>query len=107
MAKDSLKAVLDTEISIRDELAAEECRAKAWLDAQRQEMEKEMREEEGRLTSLVEEELESCRRSTDSKATEIIHRAEKLAASLDRLDEQKVLDLLNRHLPGILPGGGP
>jgi hypothetical protein len=104
MEKDILSAIVEVEEEIQERLIAEERDAGTMLCSIGQELEKELKQEEGRLAETVQQAVAAARADAQERAAAIVHRAATLAEQLAGLDDGALEPSIMRHLVRIMPG---
>lgn len=104
MSDQILQAVILLETEIEQQLQQEQQKADAWLAVARQGVLQEFAQSRAELAEKKRRELQQAERQLELQAEMLLQEEQKYARRLKDLDEQRLLEMLRRHIRSILPG---
>ncbi len=104
MEQDTLKEILDAEQEISDMLHAEQEKADQWFAQAKREIEQTTRSELARLKESVAQSEPTARKAADDKAAAIVEQARSQAERIERIEENRLRQLVREAIAGIIPG---
>ncbi len=106
MNDDILTDIIAVEKEIRERLDAEREHAAAWLAEVRTGLEEGYRREEERLREELERALAAARSEAELESARLVAEATAQADRLTGIEDETLLQALDKHLVGLRPGDG-
>lgn len=103
MADQILNVVIQLENQIEQQLQLERQRADAWLNQVVHELDIADEQERRRIEADGKRFLEEAEREIEARCTELLNSEKEYRRRLEGLDDQVLLEVLNRQLKRILP----
>jgi len=100
----TLREVFEAEQQIKAMLDAESGKANAWRDRCRQDIDDLHRSDLAELEQEQVRQREEAEKTAAQSAAEIVRQARAEAERIERLSEQRLMDVVWRHLVRVLPG---
>ena len=107
MPNQALAEIVAVEKEIQARLAEERRKTSAWLEAERERISGEVARELAEAQREFRESLAAAEAKAEAEVRDTLQRAEEYAARLRNLPDQRLRQVLGRHLQRLLPEAGP
>ena len=87
-------------------IAAERAKADAWLAAARADIDRDAAADRAAVDDAAARDRAAAQAAADAAGIEIVRRAERLAARLGALDDERLRAIIRRHLGALTPRPG-
>lgn len=107
MGEDILSKVIAAEREIQQRLELERTSARELVDKAKDERERKLLEEEGKIKEKFSISFGQAVKDAESRASEMLEEARAEAARLENLDDELLKRIITKHLVRILPEKAP
>lgn len=104
MSEQILKAVIQLETEIEQQLQQEQQQADTWLVTARCGLQQEIEQSREELAIKNRLELQQAEQLLELQAEQLLQEAQNYARRLEEIEDEQLLEVLNRHILSILPG---
>lgn len=104
MQQDTLSEILEVEQEIMAMLNAERKRADQWLERTKLKIEQAKQSDLARLAESVAKSEPVAKKAAQDKAAAIVRQAQSLAVHIDRIEEDRLKQVVRQHIAAIIPG---
>lgn len=104
MQQDTLSEILEVEKEIKAMLDAERKRADQWLERMKLEIEQATQSELARLKDSVAQSEPVAKKAAEEKAAAIVQQARSRAEHIERIEEDRLTQIVRQSIAAIIPG---
>jgi len=104
MSDQILKAVIQLETEIEQQLQQEQQQADAWLAMARRGLQHELEQSRAELAKNNRLELDQAEQLLEFETEKLLQQEQDYVRCLEELEEQRLLEVLSRQITRILPG---